>query len=86
MENVESFLVDIDGQVTESPANIIDTGDPDADRKRLYFDLTPVAEGKHKVIIRAKNMWGVSEAAPPFLFTKALPSTPTGIRLEEKNL
>jgi hypothetical protein len=77
-EEIETYLVDLDGTVTESPPNIIGDGS-----KRLFFDVTGVSTGAHTVIIRSKNRWGESEPSDPFTFEKNLPSTPSGIGLSD---
>jgi len=76
VEDIISYLIDLDGQVTESPPNIIGDGS-----KRLWMDLTNVSTGEHIVIVRAKNLWGTSEPSEPFTFSKNLPSTPSGLGL-----
>jgi len=78
-KDVTSYLVDLDGTVTESPANIVDAG---AGTSRLYLDVSGVSLGTHHVEIVAKNMWGQSDPVP-FDFVKALPGAPSGIGLEE---
>jgi hypothetical protein len=77
---VETYLVNLDGQTTETPANIVD---PQAGTKRLYLDVTGVSLGSHHVEIRAKNMWGQSDPVP-FDFVKVIPSVPSGIGLSEE--
>jgi len=78
VEDITSYLIDLDGQVTETPPNII--GD---NSKRLYFDVSNVSLGSHTVIIKAKNRWGESPASDSFEFEKNLPSTPSGIGLSD---
>lgn len=76
--DVTSFLVDIDGTVTESTPQITDS---ETGEKRLFLDLTGIAQGDHHVTVTAKNLWGESNPVP-FDFTVKLPSAPSGIGLE----
>lgn len=77
--DVDTYLIDLDGVITESPAQITDST---TGMKRLFFDLTGIAPGDHHVEVRAKNMWGQSD--PAFLdFTAVIPGTPSGLSLGE---
>ena len=76
--DVIDYEVDLDGNITVEPAV-----DGAAGMFHLWMDVTDVAVGKHDVIIRARNMWGYSDATPPFSFTKVLPDIPVGITLQE---
>ena len=73
---VDYYQVELDGTVHES------TPVPDnSGNVRLEFDVTGVSPGTHTVRISACNVWGCSEFADPFEFTKALPRVPSGIGL-----
>ena len=76
IEDITAYLIDLDGQVTESPPNIIGDGS-----KRLWMDLTNVSEGEHTVIAYAKNMWKTSGPSEPLTFSKNAPTTPSGLAL-----
>jgi len=78
-EATKSYIINLDGTETESPAQITD---PQTGEKRLFFDLTGLAEGDHTVTIQGKGLWGVSPPTAPFDFTVELPSTPSGVGLE----
>jgi len=75
--DVDYFEVDIDStviQIQPETANGM---------ARLYYLLPEdLPNGAHTVIITAVNGWG-STPSDPFVFTKALPSKPSGIGLEQ---
>jgi hypothetical protein len=74
-DDVAYFEVDIDGTIHKSDPQI------SGDTCRLHIDVSDVPLGEHRVIIRGVNIWGAGEASDPFVFTKALPSKPSGITL-----
>ena len=78
VEDIMAYVIDLDGQVTESPPNIIGDGS-----KRLWMDVTGVSLGEHTVIAYAKNKWETSPPSEPFTFSKNLPSTPSGLGLSD---
>lgn len=49
----------------------------------LKYDLSSIAAGTYNVQVSACNVWGCSVAVP-FVFTKALPTAPAGVRLLAK--
>lgn len=61
---------------------ILDSGEEIETPIPLHFDLSGIDEGSHIVEVRAKNIWGVSSAVP-LEFTKALPQSPTNMRLDK---
>lgn len=73
---VENYIVILDGTPNDSIPE--DLGDGTV---RLHHDLAGIAVGDHNVEVKAENKWG--ESAPvPFVFTKQLPPSPTGMGLE----
>ena len=76
-QNVTKYEIDVDGQVTQSPARQGAT----PDMVHLWFDLTGVSLGSHVAKVRAGNLWGWSDWTPDFLFEKVLPGVPSGIGL-----
>lgn len=75
-EEVSYYQVELDGTTTEQPPESDGQG-----QARLKYDVTGVAPGPHTVRLSACNEWGCSEFSDPFVFTKALPSVPSGIGL-----
>lgn len=73
---VDYYQVDMDGTITRVDATV------DGDLACLKLDVTDVSNGEHTIAISACNEWGCSAFAVPFVFTKALPSVPSGIGLE----
>ena len=67
----ETYL--IEGSITAS--NIIAEGDGS-----IKYDLAGIAEGLFNIQVSACNLWGCSTPVP-FSFTKALPQSSTGMRL-----
>lgn len=55
----------------------------DATGKWPKCDLAGIANGQHTAKIKACNAWGCVDSNP-FVFTKALPATPSGIRLTKE--
>ncbi len=73
--SVTHYVVSLDDNVTIVEAQKLESGEV-----RLHFDLAGISEGQHHVEVKAKNMWGESEAVP-FDFTKSLPVLPTGFSI-----
>jgi len=67
-ENTTSYLV------TLNSGNEIETPAP------LHYDLVGINEGDHVISVKAKNVWGMSNAVP-FEFRKASPQSPSNIKL-----
>ena len=78
------FLVCDPDANTTSYVVVLDNGEEVETTAPLYYDLAGIAEGAHVVQVRAKNVWGVSSPVP-FGFTKALPPSPTNMRLTNLN-
>jgi len=70
-ENITSYIVDLDGVITEEPAFGLGDG-----TVRLYYDLGGIADGVHNCTVTAKNVWGVAEPTP-FSFSKIQPESPS---------
>jgi hypothetical protein len=61
-----SFLLTFDGGAPiEVPAVINTDGSV-----QIKYDMSSISTGGHTVIAQAKNVWGVSAASSPFVFTK----------------
>jgi hypothetical protein len=73
--NVTSYMLTFDG--VEQEVGAYDLGD---DTVTLHFDLCDIADGDHTGEVRAKNIWGVSEALP-FYFSKAVPECPSVVNI-----
>ena len=72
------FVISVDGGQSWAAAGSQDVGTDDI---RVYHDLDGIAKGQHDYQVKAVNAWG--ESAPvPFLFTKGVPSPPTGFGIE----
>lgn len=63
------------GSPVQSPVETVPTG------VRLHYDLASMTVGSHAVIVKACNQWGCSSTVP-FSFSKGVPSSPAGIKLE----
>ena len=73
---VDNCVIVLDGvSATLAP---VSTG---ADQARCEVDVGAVSEGAHIMTMSTENVWGVSEPVP-FDFTKRLPPSLSGIRLE----
>ena len=78
IDEVDYFLVEIDGQAVRSDAEI-NTLDSTC---RLHHDVTGVSLGSHTARVAAVNMWGDGEFSDPFDFIKTLPGPVSGVGLE----
>lgn len=64
-----SFILTFDGG---APVEVPAVSNTDGS-VQIKYDLSSIAIGGHTVVAQAKNLWGVSAASSPFVFTK-----PTG--------
>ena len=49
---------------------------------RLKYDLEGLSIGQHHIEVRARNIWGQSDAAP-FDCIKSLPGQPAGLKISQ---
>jgi len=70
---VTEYVVETNG--AESAAF---TAEPDGSMK---YDLAGLPQGSYTVRAKAGNIWGWSGYSDPFDFNKAVPGTPTGLRV-----
>lgn len=66
-ENVDSYIVIIDGQNSET-------------QYPLHYDLQELQRGNHTVEVKAKNIWGESESSK-IIFWSGAPDAPTNLRI-----
>ena len=50
--------------------------------KQFRYDTASLANGTYIMRVKACNAYGCSADSSPFSFSKTIPSTPTGLRLE----
>lgn len=72
-----SFLVTVDGAAEVESAAYVNTDGT----VKLRYDLKSIASGSHTITVKAKNMWGVSDASSPFSFTRQPLSAPSTVGL-----
>ncbi len=79
-EEITHYEVELDGVLsTVEPQR-----NPADGTYRLRMDVSGVEIGQHTLRMRGVNVWGPGEFSDPFVFTKALPSKPSGITLSEE--
>ncbi|MER2526734.1 MAG: hypothetical protein ABTR07_02280 [Candidatus Competibacter denitrificans] len=71
------FLLYFDGATT--PAVTPAVKNPETGLLRFRFDLASLKPGPHKVIAKARNMWGESALSSPFDFPAGGPAAPGGM-------
>lgn len=77
-EEVDYFIIDIDGTTYNSEAEL----NGDGSESRCHFEIPDdLPNGTHTATITAVNAWGTGEPSDPFVFAKASPSKPSGIGL-----
>jgi len=93
LANAEPFLVCDTYPASEQVIGFVYTVDSGAEVKVPYkeqvmsdgstvavlADMSFVADGNHKITVKAYNMWGESDPVP-FDFTRKLPASSTNIR------
>jgi len=79
-EAVTEYEITWEGNPVPETTPALDLGDGTV---RLNYDMAGVAEGNHSLTVRAANIWGASAPSNPFLFTKELPSVPSGMKLQQ---
>lgn len=51
------------------------------DQYRICYDLVALPTGPYSIKAAAKNAWGISTQTNPLLGTKAVPSSPSSLRI-----
>lgn len=74
------FMVTMDGGTAVNSPALVNTDNS----VQLHYDVTSLAVGNHSVTVTACNIWGCSAATSPFVFTKSVPTTPTGIVISQQ--
>jgi hypothetical protein len=72
-----AFMVALDGG---TEFEVAATTNPDG-TVRLRYDVSGLSNGNHSAVVKSKNLWATSAAAPAFAFNKALPVVPTSVGL-----